>query len=257
MRGVALFLSVSIVLLTACDDEPFTSPTTDKLRPQFSGDNCQFFMDSFDECWVADYSGSDEQSHMAEYVGAGNPNYPAWNGEIEVQGGMYVCPSWWDLPSFRVRIIQNGESVYFKAVGRAYLDPSIFIPPEGNIPRAAYTTPSGQIRDQTGRYVAQGGHIYARCFVKQVWGARGNVLAYVGPIVSFNFTGTIMHNPNGGPTGGGRGWAYKDDQVYVENGVGPGWREALDRFLSGGGCTQGYEIWVDGTLKCDANGNLI
>jgi len=116
--------------------------------------------------------------------------------------------------------------------------------------------PLGRYRDVTNNYVAEGGYIYAACYTK--WVTLLNVTAIVGPMVSFNYTGTVMFEPASG-TGGSDagGWAYSNIEIEVENGVGDGWRDALDTFLSGGGCTKGWEIWVDDDQACDANGNLV
>lgn len=62
------------------------------------------------------------------------------------------------------------------------------------------------------------------------------------------------------------GWSYGEYTydasgtiltVRVENGAGDGWRSALDAYLSGGGCTIGWEIWVDGKQRCRSDGTAV
>ncbi len=82
---------------------------------------------------------------------------------------------------------------------------------------------------------------------------------YVGYMRWYDYTGSIYRRGSspGGSGSGSRGWAYSLTGTQYRNGEGEGedWNDALDTWLGGGGCTVGWEIWVDNDQVCDAHGN--
>ena len=265
--SVVAFLLVSLVIIGCADREQSLAPELELLARRVAAQKGDGKTDpgtislceADGECYVVYYEPWDFSQEIATETGTQpDPSLPLWQGESVVSGGTYVCPTWWPNPDFKVIIPQHNYTlVHFSIPGQAHASFPVTPPPNHpGIPSAAYAMPLGRYRDVTNNYVAEGGYIYAACYTK--WVTLLNVTAIVGPMVSFNYTGTVMFEPASG-TGGSDagGWAYSNIEIEVENGVGDGWRDALDTFLSGGGCTKGWEIWVDDDQACDANGNLV
>ncbi|MEP6732315.1 MAG: hypothetical protein ABJE10_16840 [bacterium] len=84
----------------------------------------------------------------------------------------------------------------------------------------------------------------------------------VGLVTWYNYTGEVFRRS---PTGSGgpsdRGWAYYDGATGTtsgqdgEAGGGSAAQSVVDRFLSTGACTVGWEVWVDGDQRCKADGS--
>jgi hypothetical protein len=98
--------------------------------------------------------------------------------------------------------------------------------------------------------------------VHRVKGRTSAAAEHGGRMVVYDVQASIILNPGeeSPPSGGGasRGWAHQrlTGEEY-RNGAGQGedWRDVLDRWLYGGEWTVGWEIWVDGEMACDAQGN--
>jgi hypothetical protein len=152
----------------------------------------------------------------------------------------------------------NGERVEFNIPKTIFMDVFTTLPrSREGYPQAAYNVPMGAWIDKSGRYQAIGGQIYAKCKMERVRTSAGKMGAR-GNMIGWHYTGGVYAAPSmSSASPGGRGWSFKDFKINVESGVGDGWRAALATFLNGGGCTRGWEIWVDGKQTCAADGTAL
>lgn len=285
-------LLLGFVVVFGCSDADPTSPqpSTDGMHspsevernsgftppepaqpPGVASYDCQFFLRRSDEAtqpqagvtiqsdqcyWIDSFSNSELDDHFA--TGSDDtptPGLPTWSGESFGSLGtdqMRFCPVAVSRPHFTLNIPGHGI-VHFRIPGVVtitYENPVI--------KEATYALPAGNHWDSTGRYRIVGGTITGACFV---WEFNLPFRRVVGGWMSWypNYTGLLFYHDQGiNPTGGSAGgWAYKDADVYIENGAGDGWEDALHTYVSGGGCTSGWEIWVNSTQRCDRYGNLL
>lgn len=131
-------------------------------------------------------------------------------------------------------------------------NPTIHVPPLNGVPRGAYgPLPSGiKFYDLSGQYYIMGGNIYAQCFVRQVF--SGNMMAYVGPMIFYDYDGDLFEDYGSSTQGSSRGWGW--EAGGTESGTGSAWQSAIDRWMNFGMCTKGYEVWVDMEQVCRSDG---
>jgi hypothetical protein len=198
---------------------------------------------------------------MATDIGVANGTEPLWNGATVTPtppSTSYYCPQIWRA-NFQVYSPNWMTDVRF-----AVLTPVTLQRIRGytayNVPMGEYgLNPMEQFSsyspDDTFR--GMGGELWGVC---EVYNAR----TWAGRLVQHGFVrwyhwenGQFWRQGYGGPGGGGeRGWGWYDSnsgQYYGAGGI--EFRAAVDAFLEHGTCTAGWEIWVDGVQRCDADGN--
>jgi hypothetical protein len=128
------------------------------------------------------------------------------------------------------------------------------------VPMGSYALPENiEIVSSTppGKYAARGGLLRAICYDFTVHTGTG-IRVEGGWHTWYDYTGQVYLHVGGTAMGGpGGGWAYATSDGF-QNGMGDGdWGSALSTFMLRGTCTYGWEIWVDGTEKCNEYGQLM
>lgn len=202
----------------------------------------------------------DGDDEMATDAGIAVGTEPLWLGQlIESVEAPRACPNWIPLAHNKVYVPAFYETAVFQVSGLtkvANLGVSV-----GGHPMAAYSVPSGPLYSSFPRdkYIMQGGLMKARCNTFEGRTPTGRIV-YVGTVTWYDYTGEVYLSDRTATPGGdgGRGWGYRDTASGTTSGAGSlpgGAQTAVSRYLSGNGCTEGWEIWVDGARACDAHGN--
>ncbi len=194
-----------------------------------------------------------------------------WRGEnVDTPAEEAQCP-----PVLYTSVRINWDGVWYTFPGFLYYQgpapASPFFPsaPHGYYSQAPddnRAVVSDDLRSQIAGYgakpqvvIACGGDYRFNLFGERVWIgviAGTGMWGHIAPYASYNRP--TSYDPEG--------WSYGEYTysatgtriaVRVENGVGDGWRGALDEFLSGGGCTPGWEVWVDGEQRCRVDGTAV
>jgi hypothetical protein len=162
--------------------------------------------------------------------------------------------------TFKVYIPETGESATFDIPV-----PIEKVSDDGytvwGIPMGTYAFPPNMeiwSSEPSGKYAARGGFLRAVCFDIALRTDMG-VRLLGGYHLWYDYNGSIFGTP-GSSSGGstGRGWSWHSTGTGYRNAGGQGsWEAALDSYLSGGGCSYGWEIWIDGVQKCDEFGNVM
>lgn len=87
----------------------------------------------------------------------------------------------------------------------------------------------------------------------------------LGKNVYSHYTGSVVRSGGGGTGGegtsadrGDSGWADYESEANVSTGESTGDPQTaiavIDRFVAGGGCTKGWDLWVDGLQQCFSGG---
>lgn len=191
---------------------------------------------------------------FAEPAPDGSDSTHAWQGETiwfsEVAGSsLDRCPDVIDrgLP-FIKRI--NGRNITFYTRGGAIKIRDVGWERDGT-PHALYDL-QDEFHETKDNYRAWGGTLMVGC-------KRRTLLTFAGVrfqmrlFQTYDYVGDIIVGASGSAGGG---WGYVNQETGYQNGIGDGWQEALNGYLSGGYCTPGWDIWVDGVQKC-GNGRPI
>lgn len=232
------FLGGGLRMTEQCTDEPPTA------------DDCPLM-----------YSPQEHESHFATPTGTASGVEPIWDGTDMTGSTVFSCAPYVVNPTFKVYVPEHstyvtieGHGVWMFAMSRGT---SAF-----GVPMAEYYAAAGEhwssVPDLS--YYAMGGSIRGVCYTVKVR-VPGAAALYVGFTRWYDYTGSIYRRGSspGGSGSGGRGWAYSVTGDQWRNGEGQGedWNDVLDTWWQSGGCTEGWEIWVDGDQKCDADGNAV
>lgn len=248
------FLALT-AFLAACSDSP-TSPQRQGLISNEQGASCPLVVDEYDpNCpestvWEPDQVFEFDAAFVDANVTA-TAEMPTWEGETEPTAvGPLVCPS----------TIDNGVVFVYQGVRFYAPGPLVYTGPAssgGIYPRGLYVAMAGEIISMDGRVKLNGG-VIVECRGRYYKVPRIPAAVWVGRMGAIGGFGTISGTQRG-PSGGGNpsGWAWRGIEVTVQTGVGNGRQDALTTYLAGGGCTQGWVIFVDEQQVCKADGTEV
>ena len=198
------------------------------------------------------------EDDMAQDAGAATGAESLWSGQADLSAfaDPYSCPDQITLARNKVYIPEYGEDATFLVTNLNKVSNDGY----GGLgqPMATYAVGPRSFNSVVplGKYKMYGGFMKARCTIKTVRTQAG-IRVMVGAILWYDYQGEIDLASNS--AGGGddtRGWAYSNNgsQSGMGNG-GPTPQSVINRLLGGGGCTVGWEVWIDGAMACDAKGN--
>ena len=161
---------------------------------------------------------------------------------------------------FKLYIIEYGEYATFDVPGQLEK-----VSDDGftvfGLPKASYALPPNmEIVSSTpaGKYSVRGGLLRGVCLDFRMRTLLGGVPIGGGWHRWYDYTGAAFMGPGqGSGGGGGRGWIWKNNEDGYTSGAGAGWQTAFNNYMSGQGCTRGWEIWIDGHQVCDSFGNAM
>ena len=214
-----------------------------------------------EECVTEHYTIETSQQGSQETPNGADGTEPLWDGEsfaLSENGNFQsVCPPYFPYVNFSEYVPSTAEDARFHVTGPITKIGDLGYTVYGR-PMARYRLPEMVFNSTDGRYSIYGGTIGITCLVelRRVLGNFYQVELQIWRAWGYDSPGGVRYNRSplaGGGDGGGWGWS--DDGS--SNGSGDGWSTALQTYLSGGGCTAGFEIWVDDDQKCDAYGNAM
>jgi hypothetical protein len=245
-------------LLAGCGADAIEGPQLQ--RGGKTAFNCTDMGEPEPGCPVS-WSALEGSEEIATPAGSADGSEPLWLGEpaSSFSESALTCPQTIAAATNKAYIIEFGEDAYFRVTGlvkHANLGYSVY-----GSPMASYRVPPGAIRSYSplDKYEMIGGLMYARCNIVIVRTGLG-VRVELGPITWYNYDGSIFLSslpPRPGEDEG-RGWGFRNSGTgsTTYGGTPTGvLLSALAKYDSGGGCTKGVEIWIDGWQVCDAYGN--
>lgn len=260
--GTRLHLVAAIVLSSACMSREIADPRHLNPGGIHKDEGCPIIGPTPDGCPLQ-FDTDTTRTDMATADVAGSGSEPEWHGEDPSYfygTVLFECPPYVDDPKFRVYIVEDGLDVSFAAHGRWMKIANLGVSVYGE-PMAEYAAPPGGFYsfDPFGRYIAYGGSLQGRCKTVRLSVPKVGTV-WVGPILFYNYTGTVERTNAGGGDEGDRGWAsdfsgFRNGSGFSDSGE--TYQSVLDAFIGEGRCTVGWEIWVAGVQQCDAMGHLL
>jgi hypothetical protein len=235
------------------------------MAPRFSsGEECKDYYEPDEEIpdgCPLDYSTVDLASYGAPDIGPANGTEPLWSGEqVQYQPGEWICPQSWSA-SFAAWIPKYSATAYFRLLLPVTLRRIVGFN-EAGVPIAEFDVdPHEEFTsyDPPGVYAGRGGTLYGLCYTKLAR-TNGNRATIDGFIRYFGYTGTLYRRSTGG-SGGGRGWIFRDLATGITTPspalVGGSAGYAIDQWEDFELCTAGWELWENGHMKCNANGERV
>lgn len=207
-----------------------------------------------------EFQDSDDENPFATEVGTATGLETLWTGrDVNPSSDILECSPYLVNPSFTIYVPDYGSTVTF--AGHGTFNKIATLPTLAGVPGAVYQVGSGPYYSARplGTYSALGGTIEARCLTTRFRTGTG-VALIMGKNIYSNYTGQIIRN--GATSGGGedeteRGWASS----YSDETTGASTESAINspsavilNYVSHDECTIGWEVWIDGDLKCNADG---
>lgn len=262
-RQTRPFLISIFFLVGACQasDTILTPPSRprfttgcDETRPQ-QMDPSEASGDPLPGCAVDtdDYVTSNIQIGTVSY--ADDPSLPEFYGQtltfedvIGNPSSYSVCPDYIENARFTRVIAGNIET--FQSVGTSFhrgpLEPG-----DNGLERAVYDLPSQVVYSRSGGYYTFGGSVNVVCGRANFRWSYGATYGEVdvGGFQVYGYNGEVRPTSTSfeSPTAG---WAYYASWSNFSNGSSDGWGAALSTFMSSGGCTPHWDVWVDGKQVC-------
>jgi hypothetical protein len=244
-----------------CGNETLMAPSSALARPlrnRFLDPTSSAQWIPTEECVTEHYTIETEQESVHETPNFATGTEPLYAGESLSfpSSGTFVgeCPPAWPRLRFREYVPSTGEEATFVIPGPISKIGNLGYTTFG-FAMARYRIPEMIYNSNDGRYSIYGGTIGVTCWIsiRRVTGNVLNIEIAVGRTWGYDSPGGVRFNRTPLAGGGSEGgWGWDDDNG--QNGDGGSWQAAVDTYLGGGGCTPGWEIWVDGDQKCDANG---
>jgi hypothetical protein len=190
---------------------------------------------------------------------------PRWDGQLVDWSNDYgdwasSCPATLDYIEFMAKVETTGEDAEFKipAAGEPIVrSQELGYDTRGN-PIAKYRLPEMIYNSVNGKYSIYGGVVTVTCYKKlfQVNVYTFKVIVDVKQSWKYEGLGGVRlnHIPNPPSGDAGSGWAYENYSLGIETGSDVGWTTALQTYVNNGGCSEGWEIWVDNRKVCNKDG---